>query len=133
MLESHPLPSPELVSVTDPVGDGPDVVVAGISSDGQLSPALRGLDPSGIIEGPSGVIESLVRKGQLRGKAGESTLIALPGSPATMLLVVGGCITLIAGWLVVESVLALLRYRRGGRTDGLEIPARPGGGAAAGG
>ena len=45
----------------------------------------------------------------------------------TLLLVIGGCITLIAGWLVVESALALRRYRRGERTDELEIPERTGG------
>jgi carbon starvation protein len=40
-----------------------------------------------------------------------------------MLLVVGGCITLTAAWLIVEAALALRRYRHGERTDTPEIVA----------
>jgi carbon starvation protein len=40
----------------------------------------------------------------------------------TLLLVVGGCITLIAVWLVVEAGLALRRYRREREQHGPEIP-----------
>jgi carbon starvation protein len=39
-----------------------------------------------------------------------------------LLMVVGICITLIAGWLAVEAVLALRRYARGDRTDALDLP-----------
>jgi carbon starvation protein len=39
----------------------------------------------------------------------------------TVLLVVGGCITLIAVWLVVEAVLALRRYGREGPVDSLDV------------
>jgi carbon starvation protein len=42
-----------------------------------------------------------------------------------LLLYVGACITLIAIWLLVEAVLALLRYRRGQTTDDLDIPIPP--------
>jgi carbon starvation protein len=38
-----------------------------------------------------------------------------------MLLVVGSCITLTAGWLVVEAVLALRRYRREDRRVELDV------------
>ena len=38
-----------------------------------------------------------------------------------LLAVVGGCITLIGVWLVVEAALALRRYRREGKRDSLEI------------
>ena len=40
----------------------------------------------------------------------------------TLLLVVGGCITAIALWLVVEALLALKRYRRQGGVESPEIP-----------
>jgi carbon starvation protein len=43
------------------------------------------------------------------------------GGGQHLLLVVGGAITVIAVWLVVEAGLALLRYRREGRVDDLEI------------
>jgi carbon starvation protein len=39
----------------------------------------------------------------------------------TTLLVVGGIITGIAGWLVVEAVIALRRYRRSPATAGLDV------------
>jgi carbon starvation protein len=39
----------------------------------------------------------------------------------TVLLVVGGCITGIAVWLVVEAFLALRRYRREGPVDSLDV------------
>jgi len=39
----------------------------------------------------------------------------------TVLLVVGGCITLIAVWLVVEAFLALRRYRREGPVESLDV------------
>jgi carbon starvation protein len=39
----------------------------------------------------------------------------------TVLLVVGGCITAIALWLVVEAMLALRRYRREGAVDSLDV------------
>jgi len=39
----------------------------------------------------------------------------------TVLLVLGGCITLIAMWLVVEAFLALRRYRREGPVDSLDV------------
>ena len=40
----------------------------------------------------------------------------------TLLLVVGGCITLTGIWLVVEAVLAVRRFRREARTEQLDIP-----------
>jgi carbon starvation protein len=40
-----------------------------------------------------------------------------------LLLVVGGCITTIAVWLVVEAGLALVRYRREGCREGLDVAA----------
>jgi carbon starvation protein len=39
----------------------------------------------------------------------------------TVLLVLGGCITLIAMWLVVEAFLALRRYRREGPVESLDV------------
>jgi carbon starvation protein len=39
----------------------------------------------------------------------------------TVLLVVGGCITLIALWLVIEAFLALRRYRREGPVEALDV------------
>jgi carbon starvation protein len=38
-----------------------------------------------------------------------------------VLLVVGGCITIIAVWLVVEAILAVLRYRRSPAVESLEV------------
>jgi carbon starvation protein len=38
-----------------------------------------------------------------------------------LLLVLGGCILMIAIWLVVEAMLAVRRYRKGDTTDALEI------------
>ena len=38
-----------------------------------------------------------------------------------LLLVVGGCISLVSIWLVVEAVLALARYRREGRREDPEV------------
>ena len=39
----------------------------------------------------------------------------------TVLLAVGGAITLIALWLVVEAFLALRRYRREGAVESLDL------------
>jgi carbon starvation protein len=39
----------------------------------------------------------------------------------TVLLVVGGAITVVAVWLVIEAFLALRRFRREGSTDGLDL------------
>ena len=57
-----------------------------------------------------------------------STLVAMAVKVAdfyregqTVLLVVGGCITLIAVWLVVEAFLALRRYRREGPVESLDV------------
>ena len=57
-----------------------------------------------------------------------STLVAMAVKLAdfyregqTVLLVVGGCITLIAVWLVVEAFLALRRYRREGPVESLDV------------
>lgn len=80
-MESIPLPSPSLQSVSD-VADA-DVLVTVLSEGGAIAGALADIDQD------AGWIQRLVSAGQLRGKKGESTLIASPNrsGPASVLVV----------------------------------------------
>ncbi|TWU56485.1 putative cytosol aminopeptidase [Rubripirellula tenax] len=85
MLESLPLPSPNLSLIADPIQDRESIVVAGLSGDGTLSPTLVQWD-----EATNGWLTRLVEKGQVRGKQGEMNLLASPLSDGpNMVLVVG--------------------------------------------
>ncbi len=84
MLESSPLPSPVLQRIDDPLDETSDVLVAGLTNQGQLSPSLQKLDTE-----MGGAIARLVAAGQIRGKSGESTLLALPNGSVAMLLAMG--------------------------------------------
>lgn len=85
MLESNPLPSPQLSVSTDPAHQSADVLVVGLPGDGTLTSTL------GVINhATDGWVERLVRLEQVRGKKGELTLLASPlADGPTMLLVVG--------------------------------------------
>tara|TARA_R110002049_G_scaffold4601_5_gene32353 strand:+ start:495836 stop:497362 length:1527 start_codon:yes stop_codon:yes gene_type:complete len=72
MLESLPLPSPKLEAIPAGTLADTEVIVAGLTQDGTLSATLAKLDAE-----CGGVISRLVQSGQIRGKAGEMTMIAL--------------------------------------------------------
>ncbi|QDT06998.1 putative cytosol aminopeptidase [Rubripirellula lacrimiformis] len=85
MLESLPLPSPQLTLSTDPLGEDADVLVVGLSGTDNASPLMVELDKR-----TDHWLTGLVEKQQLRSKKGEMSLIASPLSTGpTMLLVVG--------------------------------------------
>ena len=85
MLDSHPLPSPELTTIPESALRNAEVVVAGLPEDGSLPSTLVAIDQE-----TGGWIERLVKYGHLRGKRGELNLIASPISVGpTLILVVG--------------------------------------------
>ena len=85
MLESIPLPSPDIDTVTGAASQDVDTLVLGLAEDAKLSPTLSEIDQSS-----SGWISRLLEAGQIRGKQGELTLLASPlTSGPTMLLLVG--------------------------------------------
>ncbi len=69
MLESNPLPSPELDSVKAPMEETADVLVVGLASDGDLSATLTEIDNA-----TEGWMGRLIELGQVRGKNGRSLL-----------------------------------------------------------
>ena len=83
MLESLPMPSPTLEIAADPFDGKTEVLVAGLSQDGKLSPSLQKLDAQ-----TSGAITRLVESRQLRGKLGEMNLLALSNESIPVVLVV---------------------------------------------
>ncbi len=85
MLESTPLPSPNLDSITNADQEKADVLVVGLAEDGKLSATLSRID-----EATDGLFTRLVSHGQLRGKQGETNLLASPRAAGPeMILVVG--------------------------------------------
>jgi len=84
MLKSLPLPTPTMTLIADPLATESDILVAGLSQPGNLSPSLLQLDRA-----MQGTISRLVTGGHIRGKAGEMTLMATPGGPVAMVLIVG--------------------------------------------
>ncbi len=85
MLDSTPLPSPVLELTTDPEQQASDVLVVGLAVDGDLSETLERLNRA-----TDGWIRRLLDLDQIRGKQGETCLLASPlKSGPTMVLVIG--------------------------------------------
>ena len=85
MLDSNPIPSPELLTVTEILEQKTDVLVAGLTEEGSLSSTLDTIDNL-----TGGWVKRLVDEGEIRGKTGELTLLASPADTGPrMLLVVG--------------------------------------------
>ena len=85
MLDSNPIPSPEISGLAEISGQSCDVLVVGLTQEGSLSSTLQAVNQE-----TGGWIEGLVSNGEILGKKGELTLLALPAdSGPRMLLVVG--------------------------------------------
>ena len=84
-MESNPLPSPEMSTITSPTEQQGGVLVAGIREDGSLSSTLVNLDHA-----TAGWVSRQVELGNLRGKRGEQTLFASPIESGTPLVLVVG-------------------------------------------
>jgi len=85
MLDSNPIPSPEISNLAEISGQSCDVLVVGLTQEGSLSSTLQAVNQE-----TGGWIEGLVSNGEILGKKGELTLLALPAeSGPRMLLVVG--------------------------------------------
>ncbi len=85
MLDSNPIPSPEVLTVTGILEQQSDVLVAGLTEEGSLSSTLDAVN-----EMTGGWIKRLIKDGEIRGKRSELTLLASPlDSGPRMLLVVG--------------------------------------------
>ena len=85
MLDSNPIPSPEISITTEILEQQSDVLVAGLTEDGSLPSTLKAVNQM-----TGGWIERLIADGEIRGKQGELTLLASPASTGPrMLLVVG--------------------------------------------
>ena len=85
MLDSNPIPSPEISTVTEVLEQQSDVLVAGLTEEGSLPSTLAAVN--GMTEG---WLERLVENGEIRGKRGEMTLLASPRDVGPrMILVVG--------------------------------------------
>ncbi len=105
MLESNPLPSPKLDTISAPTEQTADVLVVGLPENGTLTPTLAKIN-----ETTAGWVARLVELGQIRGKKGELTLLAspLPYGP-TMFLVVGLGTANASRDLAFESASAAIR------------------------
>ena len=85
MLDSNPIPSPEISTATGILEQKTDVLVAGLTQEGSLPSTLDAVNQM-----TGGWIERLIEDGEIRGKKGELTLLASPaGTGPRMLLVVG--------------------------------------------
>lgn len=89
-FSSHPLPSPSLVLIDEPIRGDADVLIVGHDEGESLSPTLQSVN-----ELLGGSVQGLIAAGKVSGKRGETTLLAGPrasqrasGGP-TMLLIVG--------------------------------------------
>lgn len=85
-MESNPLPSPVLESITESAETvDAEVLVVGLPSNASLTPALTNIDSA-----TNGWISRLIEGQQIRGKQGELSLVASPlESGPTMILLVG--------------------------------------------
>ncbi len=84
MLESQPIPAPQLSITDDPTSPAVDILIAGIGDDRQLDSTLEKLDGQG-----NGWISRLVEREQAP-KGGETLLLAAPlSSGPTMVMLVG--------------------------------------------
>ena len=63
MLDSNPIPSPELLTVTEILEQKTDVLVAGLTEEGSLSSTLDTIDNL-----TGGWVKRLVDEGEIRGK-----------------------------------------------------------------
>ena len=84
MLESSPFPVPNIELIDNPLTEESEVLVAGLTDDGELSPSLSELDSR-----LDGIISRLISAGQIRGKQGETTALALPEGPIATVMIVG--------------------------------------------
>ncbi len=85
MLDSNPIPSPEISTTTEVLEQQSDVLVAGLTEEGRLPSTLDAVNQM-----TGGWIERLIAEGEIRGKQGELTLLASPANTGPrMLLVVG--------------------------------------------
>ena len=71
MLDSNPIPSSEVFTVTEILDQKSDVLVAGLTEEGSVSSTLDMMDQL-----TGGWVKRLVDDGEIRGKAGELTLLA---------------------------------------------------------
>lgn len=85
MLDSNPIPSSEVFTVTGSLEQKSDVLVAGLTEEGSLSSTLEVINDL-----TGGWVKRLVDEGEIRGKSGELTLLASPADIGPrMLLIVG--------------------------------------------
>ncbi len=85
MPNALPLPMPKLSVATSAIDQEADVLVIGLVDDKPLAATAAALDKA-----TDGWLARLIKKGQLRGKRGEMSLIASPRIEGpTMILVVG--------------------------------------------
>ena len=85
MLDSNPIPSPEISTVTEILEQQSDILVAGLTEEGSLPSTLAAVN--GMTDG---WLERLVKGGEIRGKRGEMTLLASPRDVGPrMILIVG--------------------------------------------
>ena len=85
MLDSNPIPSPELSTVTEILEQKSDVLVVGLTEQGSLPSTLDTIDKL-----TGGWVTCLVESGEIRGKKGELSLLASPADTGPrMLLIVG--------------------------------------------
>ena len=85
MLDSNPVPSPEVLTVNEILEQKSDVLVTGLTEEGSLSSTLAQIDTR-----TGGWVKRLVEDGEIRGKAGELTLLASPADTGPrMLLIIG--------------------------------------------
>jgi leucyl aminopeptidase len=85
MLDSNPIPAPEVSTVTEVLEQKSDVLVAGLTEEGSLSSTLEAVNKL-----TGGWVQRLIEDGEIRGKRGELTLLASPTDTGPrMLLIVG--------------------------------------------
>ncbi len=104
-MESLPLPSPSLESISDPAKDNAEVLVVALSEDGDLTGALAEINRA------DRWIDRLISRGQLRGKKSELSLIASPNpmGPAMILVVGVGRIEQASHALALDSASSAIR------------------------
>jgi len=85
MLDSNPIPSPEISTVSEILEQPSDILVAGLTEEGSLPSTLAAVN--GMTDG---WLEQLVEDEEIRGKRGEMTLLASPRDIGPrMILIVG--------------------------------------------
>lgn len=106
MLESHPLPTPELISISQDALEPADVVVVGLTDDRRLSATLVELDRQG-----DGWISRLIEHETITGKAGEHRLLGTPlsGGPAILLVLGLGSVDKLDRQAAFESSATAMR------------------------